>query len=157
MIFGGNYFSFFSFLDIDCKIFAFCSKSFNMSETFSAIWPKIFDRHVKRAFDASIQTHWNLLNDIEKDSEANRKKIEKFKYFRNMRKNLGSTVFRQKCWNCNLCVHLNNLKHSEFKTFANFFGTRSKKLFGLRKTLLALIFKNCIFFRMRMFWKTYCV
>ena len=128
-----------------------------MSEAFSAPWPKFFDRHVRRAFNASTQTLRNLLSDFDRDSGTNRKKIENFKNFRNLRKkNVGSTVFRQRCWNCNLCVHLNNLKPSEFKTLANLYGTMSKKLFGLRKTLLAVILK-LRFFRRRKFWKTYCV
>ena len=138
-------FFFFLFWTLTVRFLHFVQETFKMSETFSAVPPKLFDRHVRRAFYASIQTLRNLLSDIEKDSGTNRKKSKTSKIFVTWEKNLGSTVFRQGCWNCNLCVHLNNLKPSEFKTLANFFGTMSKKLFRLRKTLLAVIFKTAFF------------
>ena len=134
-------FFFFLLWTLNLRFLHFVQETFKMSEKLSAVPPKLFDGHVRRAFDASIQTLRNLLSDIEKDSGTNRKKSKTSKTFVTWEKNLGSTVFRHGCWNCNLCVHLNNLKPSEFKTLANFFGLMSKKLFRLRKTLLAVILK----------------
>ena len=112
-------------------------------------WAKHFRPFGKRFLTGTLEGHlmrpfkhleifWVTLRKIREQTE---KKSKTSKNFVTWGKNFGSTVFRQGCWNCNLCVHLNNLKPSEFKTFANFFGTMSKKLFGLRKTLLALILK----------------
>ena len=67
-----------------------------MSEKFSAVPPKFFDRHVRRAFYASIQTLRNRLSEIEKDSGTNRKKFWNFKNFRNMRKKTSGQIFSDK-------------------------------------------------------------
>ena len=147
------FFFFFLFWTLTVRILRFVQISFNMSETFSAVWPKFIDRHVRRAFYASIQTLRNLLSDIEKTQGQVEKSSKTSKNFVTWEKNIGSTVFRQRCWNCNLCVHLNNLKPSEFKTLANLFGTMSKNLFGLRKTLLAVILKLHFFPQEKVFKK----
>ena len=60
-------------------------------------------------------------------------------------KHLGSSVFQQGCWICNQCVHLNNLKPSNFQTIAKVFVTMSKKMFGLRKTIFGSDFKTALF------------
>ena len=67
-----------------------------MSETFSAVSPKLFDKHVRRSIYASIQTPRNVLSDIERDSGTNRKKLENFKKIRNMRKKPRVNCFSTK-------------------------------------------------------------
>ena len=74
-------FFFQDFCTLTGKFLHFVQKSFNMSEQFSAVKPKFFDKHVKTAFWASIQKLWNLLRDFEKDWGTNRKKTQKIQKF----------------------------------------------------------------------------
>ena len=92
---AGNIFLLFLFWTLT-KIFAFCSKSFNMSETFSAVWPKFFDRHVRRAFYASIQTIRNHLSDIEKTQEQMENSSKTSKNFVTWEKKTSGQLFFDK-------------------------------------------------------------
>ena len=64
---AGNIFLIFHFWTLTVGFLHFVQKIFNMSETFSAVWPMFFDMHVRPAFFASNQTLRNLLSNNEKD------------------------------------------------------------------------------------------
>ena len=137
--------NFFPFLYIDCN--------FRISFKNVSTWANIFrpfgrsfltgtsERYFMRPF-RHLEIFWVTFRKIQHQIDKNSKTSI---ILVTWEKHLGSSVFQQGCWICNQCVHLNNLKPSNFQTIAKVFVTMSKKMFGLRKTIFGSDFKTALF------------
>ena len=151
-----TFFLFFHFWTLTVRFLQFFQKRFNMSEHFSAAWPKFFERHVSTAFNASIQTLRNLLSDLQKDSASTWKKFENFKNSCNMRK-----TPRVKCFSTRM---LNLQSMCPFKQVESFcslnnresFWDKQQKFVRTPENAFGSDFKTAFFSAGESFEQNYC-